>query len=231
MNDDTLTKSNMKKDPCITDRLPDEKPETDDLDVLLSPRCDFHVSQGFKQRLMAEAASTKKRHRRRWLPLALTSAAASIAIIALPLALFRHSNETTSTLPPATTARVEIPELPQADTTAQNPAHELIAETLKPGQEKPTIRKTSPKSHHLSGIHSDQQSSKEAVAEDTKKNQAIEGEMPMGCRNKSIDPEEVRVRRMETRRNAEMAYLERMRDEIEATRAYIAQLKTEEIVY
>ena len=231
MNDDTLTKSNMKKDPCITDRLPDEEPETDDLDVLLSPRCDFHVSQGFKQRLMAEAVSTKKRHRRRWLPLALTSAAASIAIIAIPLALFRHSNETTSTLPPATTARVEIPELPQADTTAQNPAHELIAETIKPGHEKPNIRKTSPKSHHLSGIHSDQQSSKEAVAEDTKKNQAIEGEMPMGCRNKSIDPEEVRVRRMETRRNAEMAYIERMRDEIEATRAYIAQLKTEEIVY
>ena len=58
-----------------------------------------------------------------------------------------------------------------------------------------------------------------------------EGEMPMVNKDESLDPDEVRSRLIESRRNAEIAYIERMRDEIEANQAYISQLMAEENVY
>ena len=55
--------------------------------------------------------------------------------------------------------------------------------------------------------------------------------MPMVNKEESLDPDEVRTRLIESRRNAEIAYIERMRDEIEANQAYISQLMAEENVY
>lgn len=220
----------MMKGHNIPDRPLDEDLDEDlDLDSLLCPKCDFHVSSGFKQRVMTEAKATSERTHRRRIPLAITSAAAAIAVILLLIAfLYRHDD---MPAPKPAVASVELPALSLSDTTALTTHSELMAESLPTKQEIQHVHKSSPKRYPVARISSDRKSTQESAMEETGRSQTIEGEMPMVSSNKAIDPDEVRVRLIETRRNAEIAYIERIRDEIEATQAYIAQLKTEEIVY
>ena len=205
----------------------------DDLDIedILSPRCEFKVSSDFKDRVMSEAHSVIKHRRNRWI-LYLTSsvAAASVAIVVMTTLHFRKTDTLTQTS--QITATIENQTPTPADTIKITPQKQLLAATTQAFPEKEQVSKLIPTKKNQSR---QAKSSKPIISEEnlteTEPQPVTEGEMPMVNKEESLDPDEVRTRLIELRRNAEIAYIERMRDEIEANQAYISQLMTEENLY
>ena len=195
----------------------------DDIEKLLAPRCEFHVSAGFKEKLMQEAKSLPEKHKRKWIPFAaFTAAAASVAIVIFTALHFFNAKPTV--VGPIIVAETSAATLSDAD-SKKNPS-ELYANVQEVKDEPPVTIKTKPrnKTEKTKTKANNKQSS------ETRIQPVTEGEMPMISKDDSMDPEEVRLRLLETRRNAEIAYIDRMRDEIEANQAYIGQLMTLENV-
>ena len=205
----------------------------DDLDLedILSPRCEFHVSSGFKDRVMTEARSVRKQRRNhRILYFTSSVAAATVAIVVMTTLYFGKTDIPTET--PQITATIENQTPTSADTIKIPPQNQLLAATIQDFPEKEQVSRLIPTKKN----HSRQpKSSKPIILEEnlteTEPQQVTEGEMPMVNKEESLDPDEIRTRLIESRRNAEIAYIERMRDEIEANQAYISQLMAEENVY
>lgn len=205
----------------------------DDLDLenILSPRCEFRVSSGFKDRVMLEARAIPKRRRyRRIIYLTSSVAAATVAIVVMTTLHF-HKTDTAVEMPQIT-ATIEDQSPTQSDTIKMNPKPQLLAAITQADPEKGQVSKMILTKKNQSRRS---KSSKPIILEEehpgADPQPVTEGEMPMINREKSLDPDEVRARLIETRRNAEIAYIEQVRDEIEATQAYISQLMTEENVY
>lgn len=205
----------------------------DDLDLknILSPRCEFHVSPGFKDRVMKEARSIPKRHRYRWIFYITSSvAAATVAIAVITALYFRYPDTPLET--PQITATIENQTRTPADTNKINTQTQLLVASTEADPEKEQVAKIIPtmKNHSRRA-----KASKPIILEEdfteTNPQPVTEGEMPMINREKSLDPDEVRARLIESRRNSEIAYIEQVRDKIEANQAYIAQLMSEENVY
>ncbi|MDE6561961.1 MAG: hypothetical protein K2K75_11325 [Muribaculaceae bacterium] len=205
----------------------------EDLDIedILSPRCEFKVSSDFKDRVMTEARSIRHHRRYRWIPyLTATVAAAVVAIVIITA--FHFSKTDTAAETPQITAKIENQTPTPADTIKITPQKQLLAATTQAFPEKEQVSKLIPTKKNQSR---QAKSSKPIILEEnlteTEPQPVTEGEMPMVNKEESLDPDEIRTRLIETRRNAEIAYIERMRDEIEANQAYISQLMTEENVY
>lgn len=205
----------------------------DDLDLenILSPRCEFRVSSGFKDRVMLEARAIPKRRRyRRIFYLTSSVAVATVAIVVMTTLHFRKTD--TAVEMPQITATIEDQSPTQSDTIKMNPIPQLLAAITQADPEKEQVSKMILTKKNRSRRA---KSSKPIILEEehtgADPQPVTEGEMPMINREKSLDPDEVRARLIESRRNAEIAYIERMRDEIETTQAYISQLMTEENVY
>lgn len=210
-----------------------KKTYDDDLDLekILSPRCEFRVSSGFKDRVMAEAHSIPKRRRLLRIPyIAYSVAAAAVAIIVMTTLHFRKPD--TAVEMPQITATTENQATIPSDTIKINPKTQLLAATTQEDAAKGKVSKTIPTKKDRTLQY---KSSKPIILEEeltgADPQPVTEGEMPMINREKSLDPDEVRSRLIEIRRNAEIAYIEQVRDEIEANQAYIAQLMNEENVY
>ena len=205
----------------------------DDLDLedILSPRCEFKVSSDFKDRVMSEAHSVRKHRRNRWI-LYLTSsvAAASVAIVVMTTLHFRKTDIPTETSQITATIENQIPT--PADTIKITSQNQLLAATTQDNSIKEKVPKLIPtKNNRLRQPKTSKPIILEENLTETEPQPVTEGEMPMVNKEESLDPDEIRTRLIETRRNAEIAYIERMRDEIEANQAYISQLMTEENVY
>lgn len=209
---------NMKKDPEIFD---------DDLDLenLLKPRAEFRVSPAFKQKVMAEAKVIPIRSRRRWMPLAISSAAA-IAMLVILTAVYFHSS-VSPTSQQHTTAAIEK-KLPAPGESLNKEDQTLLIAEAAPviNKEKASQKRTKRKKPATKAVSATTDITNPSVQE-SKPQPVSEGEMPMISREKPQEPNEVRTRIIETRRNAEIAYIERMRDVIEANQAYIKQLMAE----
>ncbi|MDE6480437.1 MAG: hypothetical protein K2L45_09210 [Muribaculaceae bacterium] len=202
----------------------------EDIECLLSPKCDFHTSPGFMERVLAEAHVVSKRRRLRRIFLSASSSAAAVALLVMVTVIFHHDKKTHSEVANVS-ASLETPVPALSDTLHKIISSELFAES------KPTkinISSVSKKSTTKSAIlqkPSLMQSMKEEVSDESEPHAVTEGAMPMINQEKSLDPDEVRIRLIETSRNAEIAFIEQMRDEIESNEAYIAQLMDEENVY
>lgn len=202
----------------------------EDIEDLLSPKCDFHTSPGFMERVMAEAQAVSKRRRFRRILIAASSVAASVAAWVILTCTLFHDKEAHSEMPIAA-ADLESPALTTTDTLHKTISSELIAESTPLKINISVVpKKTSTKSAISQG-QSLSLSVKEEVSDESRPHMVIEGAMPMIGQEKSLNPDEVRTGLIETRRNAEIAFIEQMRDEIEANQAYIAQLMKEENVY
>ncbi|MDE5997158.1 MAG: hypothetical protein K2G77_02990 [Muribaculaceae bacterium] len=202
----------------------------EDIENLLSPKCDFHASPGFMERVMTEAQAVSKRRRLRKILLAASSVAAAVAVLLILNDILHHDKETYSEMPIAT-VDPESPALTATDTLHKTICSELIAESTPTKINISVVpKKTATKSAILQEP-SLSQSVKENVSDKTEPYVVTEGAMHMINPDKSLDPNEVRTGLIETRRNAEIAFIEQMRDEIEANQAYIAQLMKEENVY
>lgn len=204
----------------------------DDLDLedILSPRCEYRVSSGFKDRVMSEARYIqKKRRHRRIFYFTSSVAAATVAIVVMATMHFRKSDtpvETTLIM-----ATIENKTATPSDTIKINSRPQLLAAAPRADLEKEPVSKI---------IQTKKDNSRRTktsnliILETTKETysqQVAEGEMPMINKEESLDPDEIRSRLIESRRNSELAYIEQVRDEIEANQAYISQLMTEENVY
>ncbi|MDE6521246.1 MAG: hypothetical protein K2L17_00370 [Muribaculaceae bacterium] len=201
-----------------------------DLEDILSPRCEFRVSSGFKDRVMSEARSIQKHRRhRRILYFASSVAAATVAIVVF--ATLHFSKTDTPIEAPQIAVTTEKQNPTPSDTIKINPMPQLLAAAPQAAPEKGQVYKKNPtKKNHSRRA----KSSHPIILESTMVTDArlvTEGEMPMVNKDESLDPDEVRSRLIESRRNAEIAYIERMRDEIEANQAYISQLMAEENFY
>ena len=166
-----------------------------------------------------------------WLfPAAASVAAVAEAGIAI-LAMYHLPDKKTYTDKQYVITSVETQSLTPCDTLNKTVPSEFIANATPVKQAQSTTDKSSPgvKTVSRRKIHS--QSPKEDKTGNMRYIEATEGAMPMVINDESPDPDEVRTRLIESRRNAEIAYIERMRDEIEANQAYISQLMTEENVY
>ena len=196
----------------------------------LTPRCEFHVSPDFKNRLMAEARSIQKRQRRRWVPyLAFSGAAAAVAIIIM-VTLQIHKMDSNVETPQVTAANTIQPSTP-SDSLKMNRNIPLLAETTPDKYEKETLTETIHQKRERVRKTKSAEPTMLDLPDEPDTQPVTEGEMPMTNKETSLDPDEVRSRLIETRRNADIAFIERMRDEIEANQANIAQLMTEENVY
>lgn len=211
------------------------KPHTEDNNIErhLTPRCDFRVSPGFKDRVMAEARSIRKRRRRRRiLYLAFPGAAAAVAIVVMTTLHLHKMDPNVET--PQITVAIENQTPTPSDTLKMNPNTTLLADATQANPRKETDSETIPTTKDRT---QQPESTNSMILEEvempteTETQPVTEGEMPMINKDTSLDPDEVRSRLIETRRNADIAFIERMRDEIEANQAYIAQLMTEENVY
>lgn len=227
MNDDTLTGQDMEKDKDTDTYIVDK-----DIEDLLGPRCGFRVSLDFKERLMAEARSIPGRHRRRRVTLAAsTAAAAAIASVVL-LTVLHHRHTDIAGDAKQTTASVKIPALPSSVSTEEDSIKEKATTVLLADMPLAEAEYHSPKTESVP-------SRKTVVARtpDEEKSAAsgsgpvTEGELPKVSKETSLDPDKVRLRLLETRRNEGIAYIDRMRDEIEANQAYIEQLMADQNVY
>lgn len=191
----------------------------DDIEKLLAPRCEFHISAGFKGKLMQEANSIPKKNSRKWITLAVSiTAAASVAIIVFT-ALYFYLNESKEDTPVIATS--ELTAAP-SDTVSVKNQSALCANAQELKNEAPVT--LNPQSQHRTTKLKTRKRHEQPV--EAQNSPITEGEMPMISKDDSMDPEEVRLRLLETRRNAEIAYIDRMRDEIEANQAYIEQLMT-----
>ncbi|MDE6637350.1 MAG: hypothetical protein K2K32_03835 [Muribaculaceae bacterium] len=205
---------------------------TEDINIEqhLTPRCEFHVSSDFKDRVMAEARSIRKRHRRRWVPyLAFSGAAAAVAIIVMVTIQIYKMGSNAET--PQVTATNTIQPSTPSDSLKMNRNIPLLAETTPDNYEKETLSETIHQKRERVRKTKSAEPTMLDLPEESDPQPVTEGEMPMTNKETSLDPDEVRSRLIETRRNADIAFIERMRDEIEANQAYIAQLMTEENVY
>ncbi|MDE6696422.1 MAG: hypothetical protein K2K25_06040 [Muribaculaceae bacterium] len=205
---------------------------TEDINIEqhLTPRCEFRVSPDFKNRVMAEARSIQKHKRRRWVPyLAFSGAAAAVAIIIM-VTLQIHKMDSNEETPQVTAANTIQP-LTQSDSLKMNRNIPLLAESTQDDSEKKTVTKTTHRKRERARKTKSAEHMMLDLPEEPDSQHVTEGEMPMNNRETSLDPDEVRTRLIENRRNADIAFIERMRDEIEANQAYIAQLMTEENVY
>lgn len=209
----------MNEDPEIFD---------DDLELenILKPRAEFRVSPTFKQRVMEEAKAMPARSHRRWIPFVVSSAAAAIAsIVILFVWIFRSPEDPADGQP--VTASVKIPAHAHSDTLNQVANSPLIAEASTPIQSKVNPQSGTAKKKSVSKSHSSPRSISREGIEISKPLKVTKGEMPKIGRDGPLNPDEVRAHLLETRRNAEIAYIEQIRDEIEANQAYIAQLMAE----
>lgn len=191
----------------------------DDIEKLLAPRCEFYISAGFKEKLMQEANSIPKKNSRRWIPLAVSlTAAASVAIIIFT-ALYFYLHESKEDMPVIVATESTVT---PSDTVSVKNSPALYANAQEQKNEAPVT--INPQSQHRTAQVKTQQRHEQPI--EAQNMTITEGEMPMISKDDSMDPEEVRLRLLETRRNAEIAYIDRMRDEIEANQAYIEQLMT-----
>ncbi|MDE7346429.1 MAG: hypothetical protein K2N48_06785 [Muribaculaceae bacterium] len=195
-----------------------------DLEDILSPRCEFKVSSGFKERVMSEALSIPKHRRYRLIPYLTATVAAAAATIVIITALHFIKTDTSAETPNITAA-IENKTPIKSDTLQFVP--ELLADTPPAQHEKERVAKSVPAKKKQAQKSS---SARPVFAKDSSSGNiqpVTEGEMPMVNKERSLDPDEVRNRMLDIRRNAEIAYIESIRDEIDANQAYIAQLMTE----
>lgn len=191
-----------------------------ELEDLLSPKCEFHVSPGFKDRVMNEAQAMKdipagKPSPRKW-GWSVAAAASVIAAIMLSALYFtdRVSDDKQILVAKETTT--------VSDSPAKESEMTLFAErTVKKKQtsQKSTKlkstkkRKTSkPRRHKHKEETTDQAPS------------AIKGALPMGESKSSLEPEDIRKRLVERQRNEDIAFIDRMRVEVNANEEYISRL-------
>lgn len=200
----------------------------EDIEDLLSPKCDFHASPGFMERVMVEAQAVSKRRRLRRIFLAASTAAAAVTALVIMTVIFHHDKETHPEVANVT-ASLETPALP--DTLHKIISSELIAESTPANIKISAVHQMNTTKSAVTQEPSLILSVKEELSDETKPLVVTEGAMPMTVQEKTLDPDEVRTGLIETRRNAEIAFIEQMRDEIEANQAYIAQLMNEENVY
>ena len=201
-----------------------------DIENILSPKCNFRTSPGFMERVMAEAEAVSRRRRLRRIFLSASSSAAAVALFVMVTAIFHHDKKTHSEVATVTTS-LETPVPDLSDTLHNIISSELIAESKPANNRISTVpTKSTTKSVILQETYLSQ-SVKEGVTNEPDIHVGTEGEMHMIKQEKSLDPDEVRIRLIETSRNAEIAFIEQMRDEIEANQAYITQLMDEENVY
>lgn len=213
----------------------DNKIRTEDQDIerLLAPRCEFRVSSGFKERVMANAQTITKRRRPRRIPIIATSAAAVAAIAIAIIAYLHFFNNGISGNTTDVKASVETPAPIPSDTIMTHNNSEYLADATTTQAEKTEeISAAVPTRKRKANNQRARTTNDEATTEsaETELRVGTEGEMRQLQKDDSMDPDEIRVRMIESRRNAEIAYLDRMRDEIETNRIYVAQLMTLENV-
>ncbi|MDE6787091.1 MAG: hypothetical protein K2J46_08655, partial [Muribaculaceae bacterium] len=114
-----------------------------DLEDILSPRCEFRVSSGFKDRVMSEARSIQK-HRRhgRILYFASSVAAATVAIVVF--ATLHFSKTDTPIEAPQIAVTTEKQNHTPSDTIKINPMPQLLAAAPQAEQEKGQVYKKNP---------------------------------------------------------------------------------------
>lgn len=192
-----------------------------ELEDLLSPKCEFHVSPGFKERVMNEARAIKdipagKPSPRKW-GWSVVAAASVIAAIMLSALYFtdRVSNDKQILVAKETTSVSDSP-AKESETTL---LAERTVKKKKQTSQKSTKRKTT-KNRKTSKPrrHSLKEGGQSQVPT------IIEGEMPMKETESSLEPEEVRERIIERRRNEDIAFIDCMRDEIRRVDDYLARL-------
>lgn len=217
----------------------DKKNYFEDLEIedLLRPRCQFHASPDLKGKVMAHVSYLKRPLYRKpatWI------AAASIcaAILTIGYLVRYHDNGQQQEIVAETVKKIEnetgkkdngkaamIKVLQNETETPETPATEIKPKTASRAKTYRRVATTDDKrtSHEKNISHSH-------PATDIMI--ATVGEMPMASRKGIIhNPDSVRQRIIESRRKAEIAYIEMLRSEIEANEAYITQLMTSENVY
>ncbi|MDE6341167.1 MAG: hypothetical protein K2K93_02520 [Muribaculaceae bacterium] len=205
--------------------------EEKDIERLLAPRCEFRVSSGFKERVLAQAQTQNmtKRRRPRRIPIIATSAAAVAAIAIAIIAYLHFFNYGISAVTTGVTASVETPAPIPSDTIMTQHHSEYLADAsttraVKTEETSAGSQKRNSKTHNQRTRSSNDDATTKST--ETEPRGGTEGEMRQLKKDDSMDPDEIRVRMIESRRNAEMAYLDRMREEIETNRIYVAQLMT-----
>lgn len=222
MNRQRLKYLRMKKDPEIID----DELDYEDIDIsnLISPRCDFHVSPGFKQKLMEEVKAMPRHHPRlRWLPPATVAAAAVAALVVFSLFHFRDL-----VAPVENPSFIATRDIPISDNSLKRDETVLtVTESSLPKQKKRSFRKSKPTKRLSSDTVLISQSVYNENSKEIRPQPVTEGEMPLISEERLRDPDEMRVRLIARHRNAEIAYIESIRDEIAANHAYIKQLISE----
>lgn len=99
----------------------------EDIERILSPKCDFHVSSDFKERVLKAAESEMKRSRRRWIPWFI-SAAASVAAVVLLINLlpFIGGNNTSQNTEMLATVASERYDKPQETVNSQKAQPKIV---------------------------------------------------------------------------------------------------------
>ena len=128
-NQQNIDDSSMKKD---TEKISHENL---DLEDILCPRCEFRVSSGFKDRVVSEARSIRKRRRHRWIPYLTPSVAtAAVAIVVMTALHFSKTGTTAET--PNITEEIEKKTPVKSDNLPAIP--ELLADAPLATPEKET---------------------------------------------------------------------------------------------
>ncbi len=193
-----------------------------EIENLLAPRCGFHVSAEFQEKLLNEVAAQKKSQRRKFPLGAIFSAAAVCALVVLTAILFiGRSSLETQTEP--------LAEIHTGVSTSQ------VTEKISPADitELPATKhdetvpvKKAPSSSSIANASNKRKPRHvEKALPGVEERQKPEGEMPIASDESQgdPDPDEVRQQLLTSRRNAEIAYIDRMRSEIEETQDYIGR--------
>ena len=203
--------------------------EDKDIESLLRPRCGFKVSPDFKERVMAEARSLPEPRRHRWVKPVVSTAAAAAIISALIMTIIHLQSLDIAGDDTPATASVEFPTQPThapapVDTIREKRSTILIADIPNTKKENiPSRTKPEPSGHPTPQHHDTEENAHEATGQT-----AAEGELPRIHRESTLDPDRVRHRLLETRRNEKIANLEHLREDFEHHKARMEKLMTDQ---
>ena len=209
----------------------------EDVEELFSPKCEFHVSSGFRERVVKEARSDARRNGLR-IPSRVASAVAAAAAAVVLIVMALHGGKETDT--PATHRQT-------AAATTYAPDKSAAKKSIPPTSDRILIAKTDGNAAGLEDLQDNHESNvrknkvrnqtrevnKPAIAEkNTEKPMTQYGvaEGPMidiseHFQCQAPDPALVREMNEELRRSAETAYIASVRQDIEETEAYISDFR------
>lgn len=207
----------------------------EEIEDLLLPKCDFHVSPGFMERVTAEAEDLSVRWRRRrrlWL---LSSAAVSLIILSIATAFFASKTETQTDTHVTASAVINIDETLQAPQEAvEILPKENYEETSQKKENSIVKNKIADKNHvilseNATHRHQSLETSETSVEKHNAENPTgKEGLLSCRIENLPQDSEKMLLTTEDCddyTRMVRSAYIERVRCEIAETEAYVEEMR------